>query len=329
MPDTRRIRVGFIGCGGNAQHHMSQVLGLKEFEIAALCDPSPAMLERSKDRYPALASIPTFSDHLAMLDAVKLDAVEISTPHTTHHEQIVAALDRGLHVLCEKPMVCSVADAHDVIARRDRAGKVCLLSYQRHYDAGFRYVRERIASGEFGKVTFINALQCQEWKALTRGSWRQDPALSGGGQLNDSGSHLLDIILWVTGLAVDRVAAFIDNCGTAVDINSALSIAFKGGAQGNISIVGDAPSWHEDVTIWCEKGFFILRNGRPLAICDANGNRYAFEGLSGGSYPDRNFLDAILGRDEVQSPFECGLRVIELTEAAWKSAAAAGAPITV
>jgi predicted dehydrogenase len=146
--------------------------------------------------------------------------------------------------------------------------------------------------------------------------------------LNDSGSHLLDIILWATGLGVEKVSAFIDNCGTPVDINSALSLVFKGGAQGNISVVGDAPDWHEDLTIWCENGFFLMRNGK-LQVCDGRGNRFTFDQMRGGSFPDKNFVDAIKGRDTVQSPFVSGLRVIELTEAAWKSAAQGGAVVEV
>lgn len=322
-----RIRIGFIGSGGNARHHMGQVLGLSEASIVAIADPNPAMIQAARRQHAALADTPAFADFRRMLDTVPMDAVEISTPHTTHKEQILEALARGLHVLCEKPLVCSVADALEVISARDAARKVCLLSYQRHYQPEFRYIRSRIASGDLGPVTFVSALQCQNWKNGTRGSWRQDPALSGGGQLNDSGSHLLDIILWVTGLAVDSVSAYIDNCGTPVDINSALSMRFKGGAQGNISIVGDATDWHEDVTIWCEKGFFLMRNGR-LQVCDPSG-RYSFDNMRGGSFPDRNFIDAIRGRDDVQSPFECGLRVIELTEAAWRSGERNGAPVTV
>jgi len=323
-----KIRVGFIGSGGNARHHMGQVLKLDEMKIAALNDPNPAMLESAKRQYPALADVPTFADYRKMLDSVELDAVEISTPHTLHFEQIMESLDRGLHVLCEKPLVCTVAHAKEAIARLEASGKVGLLSYQRHYQPEFRYIREKIASGEFGKVQFVNALQCQNWKKGTAGTWRQDPALSGGGQLNDSGSHLLDIILWVTGLGVEKVSAFIDNCGTPVDINSALSLVFRGGAQGNISVVGDAPDWHEDLTIWCEGGFFLMRNGK-LQVCDARGNRFSFDQMRGGSFPDKNFVDAITGRDTVQSPFTCGLRVIELTEAAWQSAAQGGAAVEV
>jgi len=327
MTTDAKIRIGFIGSGGNARHHMGQVLGLAEAQIVALADPNPAMIEAARRQHAALADVPSFADYHEMLGQVQLDAVEISTPHTTHKEQILTSLGQGLHVLCEKPLVCSVADAHEVLVALEVTDRIGLLSYQRHFQPEFRYIRQRIASGDLGAVTFVSALQCQNWKNGTKGSWRQDPALSGGGQLNDSGSHLLDIILWITGLAVQSVSAFIDNCGTPVDINSALSVRFAGGAQGNISVVGDATDWHEDLTIWCEKGFFLMRNGK-LQVCDPSG-RYTFDNLRGGSYPDRNFVDAIRGRDQVQSPFECGLRVIELTEAAWRSGAQGGAPVSV
>ncbi len=327
MPDRAPIKVGFIGTGGNARWHMGTVLSIPDYRVVGLADPNPAMLHAAKKQHAQLSDVPAFSDWREMLDELQLDAVEISTPHTTHHEQIVAALDKGLNVLCEKPLVCTVAHAKDVIARLAAAGKVGLLSYQRHYQPEFRWIREKIASGAFGKVTFISALQCQGWKTGVAGSWRQDPALSGGGQLNDSGSHLIDIILWITGLKVETVSAYIDNCGTPVDINSAVALRFDGGAQATLSIVGDAPDWHEDVTIWCEGGVFFMRNGK-LQVADNNG-RYTFDNLRGGSTPDRNFADAILGRDQVQSPFECGLRVIELTEAAWKSAAQGSAPVAV
>src|SRR5579871_6510335 len=104
MPNEGKIRVGFIGSGGNARHHMGQVLKLDELQIAAINDPNPAMLEAAKRQYPALADVPAFADYKEMLSDVALDAAEISTPHTLHKEQIVAALDRGLHVLCEKPL---------------------------------------------------------------------------------------------------------------------------------------------------------------------------------------------------------------------------------
>src|SRR5205814_917634 len=103
---------------------MGQVLKLDEAEIAALDDPNPAMLEAAKKQHPALADVPTFADYHDMLNSVPLDAVEISTPHTLHREQILATLGKGLHVLCEKPLVCAVEHAHEVIAKLNESGKV-------------------------------------------------------------------------------------------------------------------------------------------------------------------------------------------------------------
>lgn len=317
-----------IGCGGIARHHLNQLTKMPDVEIAALCDPEFAQIERCHEAFPLLRDVRWFAEYREMLEAAELDAVHINSLHTQHCQQILDSFETGLHVLCEKPMVTTVADAHRVIEARDRSGKIGLLAYQRHTQAEFRYIKRRIDSGEFGKPTYIAALQGQEWKRATAGSWRQVPEHSGGGQLNDSGSHVLDIILWTTGLRAQNVAAFGDNRGTPVDIDSSLSVRFEGGAMASIAIVGDAPAWHEDITIYCERGAFYVRGGR-LTVQEADGARFEAENLKGGSNPDLNFVRAIQGVEEVQSPFEGGLRVIELTEAAWKSMAQNGAPVTV
>ena len=223
-------------------------------------------------------------------------------------------------------MVNRVVDAHALIKKIDASGLVVGLCYQRHTMPQFRFIRDKIASGEFGAVQFVNALQQQGWKKGTVGSWRQDPELSGGGQINDSGSHLLDIILWTTGLAPDKVSAFMDNRGTPVDINSAVSIKFTSGAQGSISIVGDSMGWYEDITIWCDKGSFYIRNQSTFHMQGADGEIISpdLADLPEGTDVDTNWINAIQGREEIAAPPICGLRTIELTEAAWKSAAAHG-----
>lgn len=316
------VRVGIIGTGGMAQGHISRLLQNPEARITALCDIRDVALEKTVERHPALKETPQFKDFREMIAGAELDAVHIDTPHTLHYEQIMTSLDHGLHVLSEKPMVCTVAHALDVLKKVEETGKVFVLGYQRHYQPEFLYIRDAIGSGLIGQVQFVQGLQCQGWLKGCAGQWRHDPALSGGGQLNDSGSHLLAVLLFTTGLSVDRVAAFIENFDVPVDINSALTLEFVGGAQGNISIVGNAPTWHEDLTIWGEKGIFFMRNNR-LEFCDANGKRHVptREEMPAGSTPDDNYIQAILGREPVGSPAIWGLRVIELTEAAWKSAA--------
>ncbi|UCH34820.1 MAG: Gfo/Idh/MocA family oxidoreductase [Armatimonadota bacterium] len=311
-----KIRVGFIGCGGIAVGHFKRLLEVPRCEVVALNDTSEDSLKRFVERAPEAAELPTYSDYKQMLDEVELDAVEIATPHTVHFEQAMEALNRGLHVLLEKPMVCRVDDAKQIIQTAKKKKLVVVVSYQRHYDGGYRYVRQAVQKGVLGKVHFVSAMQAQSW--YPGYGWRGDPALAGGGQLNDSGSHLIDIILWTTGLVPKEVFAYIDNMGARVDILSAISVEFQGGALANISVVGHAPGWWEDFSIWGDKGALYLRGGKILLQKDGKLQDVTGKAKGTGN-ADRNFIEAIRGKAEVQSDAVGGLRVIQLTEAAWDS----------
>jgi len=323
-----KIRVGIIGVGGMSYGHINGFLKSPDSEIVGLCDIVQTQLDRAFERVPELKGVPTYLDYKDLLAAGGLDAVEISSPHTPHFPQIMDSLDAGLHVLSEKPLVCTTEHAKAVIAKRDEVGKVLMIGYQRHFQSQYRYIRKMVADGVLGDIHFISALQCQSWKRGQVGKWRQDPALSGGGQLNDSGSHLVDVILWTSGLTAEEVTGYIDNRGTQVDINSAISIKFTNGAQGTITIVADTSvGFYEDFTIWGEKGTIFYRNGKVFYCDDAGQMSEPTEMPEGGS-TDQGFLDVILGRSQNWVPAECGLRVIELTEAAWKSGET-GKPVSV
>jgi predicted dehydrogenase len=318
---AEKVRIGLIGCGGIMNMHVNQLAPVRAARVVALADPSDAMLDRLVSRHPRLERLPRFADYEDMLSEVDMDGVIIASPHTLHYEQVMTCLDRGLHVLSEKPLVCSVKHAKSVMQKAQRKDRVLMISYQRHFSPAFRYARDLVAAGKIGRVTFVQALQAQEWLLGTRGTWRQNPALSGGGQLNDSGSHLMDIILWVTGLVPDVVYAEIDNRRTKVDILSGLTVRFRGGAIGSLAVVGDAPGWWEDVTYYGEKGAIYIREGRillqsgyPKTKVEDVTERKRYRGNA-----DKNFVDSILGRDEPQTPAIWGLRVMQLTEAAWES----------
>ena len=322
---ARKVKLGLIGCGGFMHQHVTQISEVKSAEIAALVDPSRASIRRMVRSHPSLAQVPRFADYRDMLAEVELEGAVIASPHSLHFEQIMACLEAGVNVLCEKPMVCRVEQARAVIRKAQRKKLVAMVSYQRHADPVFRYARKLIAEGKLGRVTFVSALLAQEWLRGTKGTWRQDPELSCGGELNDSGSHLIDIILWVTGLVPETVFARIDNCGTKVDILSALTFTFKGGAVGNLSVVGDAPGWWEEITFYGKKGALYYRDGRLFHHVPKKSGWGATvtevtKKLRYRSTPDKNFVNSILGKDEPQSPPECGLRVAQLTQAAWESA---------
>jgi predicted dehydrogenase len=322
------VRIGLIGCGGMARAHLRQLSRIEDARVVALADPDASQIEKCRQAFPGLADARDYADWREMLEREDLEAVEVGTPHSQHAEQTLAAFERGLHVLCEKPLVTSLDDADRVIEARDRSGKVGLLSYQRHYSPLFRRLRAELASKRFGEITFVSALLGQQWKTLTAGSWRQDPMISGGGQLNDSGSHIVDVLLWATQLRPASVAALCDNRGAPVDIDSAVTVRFESGAFGSINVLGDFPIWHESWTFGCERGGFLLQDDR-LTLLDADGRReeQQDEGPDTAQNPDQNFIGAILRGEPVESTFENGREVLRLTVAAWRSAANGGAPV--
>jgi len=321
MPKDK-IRVAFIGCGGNARGHGRRIAAQPDAEVVGICDVSEAAIQAFRGIDGVGPKVPAFTDHKEMLAAVKPDAVVISTPHTLHFQQIMDSLDAGCHVLVEKPMVCTVEHARKVIAKVEETGKHLMIGYQRHFSPIYMYCRDVVQSGELGKVHFVAAHQSQNWYRSQKGKWRQDPALSGGGQLNDSGSHLLDILLWILETRPEEVFAMMDCLDTQVDILTAMTIRFDTGALCNISVVGHSVGrMHEDMTIWMENGTLFVRDGKlyreeqNTGMVEVTGDQ-----LPKGGEKDRAFLDLVLGKAENAVDATNGLRVIQLTEAAWKSA---------
>ncbi|MCX5758535.1 MAG: Gfo/Idh/MocA family oxidoreductase [Candidatus Hydrogenedentes bacterium] len=264
---AKKLRIGFIAAGGISHGHWHRMHATGKAVVVALNDPSKASLKRFYERCPGSEELPTYADYRDMLKNEQLDGVVVQSPHYVHFEQSMAALKAGLHVLSEKPMVCTIKHAKTLMAQANSSKKILMISYQRHFDPSFRYIREQIAKGTIGEVQYVQAIQGQEWLRAVRGAWRQILAESCGGQLNDSGSHLVDIVMWISGMKVTEVAAYSVNFETEVDINSTLAMKFENGALGSLSVIGNAPSWYEDHTIVGSKGAFYLRqDGKETLI---------------------------------------------------------------
>jgi predicted dehydrogenase len=337
------MSLGLIGCGGNMRAHARRLLEISEAKITAVVEPNAENVQKAVEQYPDLARLPVYADHAEMLRREQPEAVVISTPHTLHAQQILDSLAAGCHVLCEKPMTCTVAEARAVCAAARRSGRVVMVSYQRHQQALYRWMRRFIQDGNLGDLQFVAAQQYQSWYEgrLAGKGWRHLPHLSGGGQLNDSGSHMVDILLHVTGLQPEAVSAFQQNLGLEVDINMAINVRFAGGAIGNIAILGQAPGIggmvYEDVTITGDRaGLYYRMMAQPekkavlqLRLRGKTEPEPELPDLPESSNPDHAFIDVIRGRAENEAPPECGLRTIQLSEAAWKSAAEGGTPVKV
>ncbi len=312
------LRVGIIGAGGIMCSHAQRMEQTGEATVVSIAEPSSASVARFRESTKLDPVV--YHDFREMLSREPLDCVLVGSPHTMHLEHITVALQAGLHVLTEKPMVCSVADARTVldVARKSRG--IFMISYQRHLDPRFLWIKQQIESGSLGRLTYISSVLLQEWLYVAAGTWRHDPALSGGGELNDSGTHFLDVLRWVGG-PVQQVHAYADNRGTRVDINTTVNMRFASGALASLDVVGDAHGFWEDWTFSCERGTILYRNG-DLRLLRLGEGAYPVEQSqlppSTGD-PDRAFVDAVLGRCEVPIPGRIGLEVIALTESIWTS----------
>lgn len=313
-----KVRVGCIGAGGNAQWHGQRMAELHEVELVAVADPS----EGSREAFVSRANRPEmrqFTAHADMLSQVPLDAVVISTPHTLHYEQVKDALNAGLHVLVEKPMTCSAREAKDLLELAKRVNKILQVSYQRHVQPDFQCIRDAIARGDIGKLTSVTASLYQDWKQLTTHTWRQEPALSGGGFLMDSGSHIIDVLLWTTGLKPIEVRPFFHQRGTQVEIDSFTSIRFENGVIAGLNLIGSAPCWFETYVFCGEEGGIFYDNGK-ITLRRRNQEPIVPELKKAGTNPDKSFIDAILGRGEVMVSGEYAYEVIQCTEMIYEAA---------
>jgi len=298
-----KIRLAMVGCGGNSGGHAHGLKANPDVQIVAGVDVNKEVVDKYIDRI--LADVDprpvAYNDLKTMLDEVKPDAVLISTPHTLHFKQGMMALDAGCHVYMEKPMVTASEDAYTLAEKVKETGKVFVIGYNTPCSPNFYYLREVIRNNKLGKLELIIGYITQNWLKATKGTWRQVPALSGGGQAYDSGAHLLNSLCWSVECPVAEVFSFIDNCGSDVDINSSINVKFENDVMASIVVSGNCPSPGGTHMA------FIFDNGRIEIDGWGGGWIKVFEGdkfvenppitaeMSAGR-ADYNFIDAILGR---------------------------------
>lgn len=316
------MRIGILGCGGIATWHAKQLAEMDEVEIAALCDVSDEMMESFCQKLEGkLDGVPRYNDPAAMYAEAKLDAVVIATPHTLHYQHGMQALDAGCHVFMEKPMVTAADDAYRLAEHVEKTKKIFTVGYCTPATRPFGFLRDKIRSGDYGKLELVTGYLCQDWLRLTAGKWRQDPALSGGGQAYDSGAHLMASLVWSVENPVAEVFAFVDNHGTQVDINSAIAVRFENGVLATLCIGGNCAQGGQHMSFVFEKGRVEIDGwGGSYVKVFAEGEEEEPDLGEGNVTPIRNFVDAVLGRDDAKTTPVHGIYHTELMDAIYASA---------
>jgi predicted dehydrogenase len=320
-----KVKVAILGCGGMAGAHARRLKPNPDVQIVALSDVSEPHVQKFIDRHLADydPKPPIFTDPARMYSEAKPDAVVIVTPHTLHFEHGMQALEAGCHVLMEKPMVTDSGQAHELANFVKKTGKILTVGYNTPCTPTFRYLRDVVRKGELGKLETVTGWLAQNWKQGTTGSWRQDPALSGGGQMYDSGAHLFNSLVWTVEQPISEVFAFIDKMGTPVDINGTVNIRFANGTLATITIVGNCPNDGAGMYLTFEKGRVEVDgwSGSYIKLFRGGEGEVKELPLTGkAETPDDNFINAILGRDQPQTTPLNGVNQSELMDAIYESA---------
>jgi len=198
MPGDR-FRAGVIGTSWWAElEHLPGLAARADVEVAALCGRNPERLAALAARFGVPA---TFTDWREMIARGGLDVLVIATPNALHHPQAMAAIDAGLHVVCEKPLALDVSQAREMAARADAAGRKTLTFFTHRAVAAAAHVKRIVGEGFLGRplhvsTQYLSASHLREGKPL---AWRMRRAESGTGALGDIGSHVVDLVRWWLG----------------------------------------------------------------------------------------------------------------------------------
>lgn len=188
-----KLRVGVIGVGGIAKWHMPGWAASDQAEVVAGCDIDEDVLRQWGDEHDIEQLVTDATD---LFTDPAIDVVDICTPNNTHAPLAIGALEAGKHVLCEKPLAPTPAEVEDMIAARDRSGKMLMTAQHHRFQGTSKAMRAEINRGALGDIYHARCWMLRRAAVPTRPGFILKEN-SGGGPCIDIGVHILDLALWL------------------------------------------------------------------------------------------------------------------------------------
>ncbi len=248
------IRVGVAGLGKMGLSHLAMIKAHPDVDVAAVCDPAGYVV----DVLGKYTGVRTFTSYTAMLAEAELDAVLISTPSRLHAGMVRAALDRGLHVFCEKPFVLDPAEGDELARLAEAKGLVNQVGYHYRFVAAFQEVKRLLDMGAIGEVTHVKAEAYGPVVLKPKGSTWRTQRSEGGGCLYDYAAHPINLVNWYFG-APSNVGGSALNKIFSRDTEDEVygTLYFDGGKTAQISVNWSDESFRKmstQLTIWGTAG---------------------------------------------------------------------------
>jgi predicted dehydrogenase len=305
---------------------MEPMLALRSTALVGFVETDTYARDMVRVLYEANGKVlPPFYDSIKALikDQGAPDAALICTPHVLHYENACACLQAGTDVLLEKPMVMNASEARRLIRVRDKTGRLLVVAFPGSLSPAVRKAKQMIADGVIGEVCSVSGSIYQNWKACTVGRWRQNPAISGGGFLFDTGSHLVNTVVDVLDEDVVSVSALLNNRGVPVEITSSVSAQTRSGIMISLCGAGDSVDCRSNIFVFGNQGVLDVDAwGGHLRLSRGTGDATAFEDVTRrkNESPWQTFLKVRAGKLENPCPAEVGLRFARLMDMIRESA---------
>lgn len=340
----KRVRIGIIGAGWWATSaHIPAIKIHPAAELVAVQSREQAKAQRVARDFGAQHACTAVEE---LLSLPELDGVIISTTPNVHFAQARAALERGLHVLVEKPMTFTAAEARELVELAAQKQLQLLISCPWHFTPHGLKARRLIQSGALGEIKMVSVLMTNPVDKLLRGlsttpthdavkvyveprkGSYSDPAVAGGGQIYCQVSHAAAYLMFLTGQRAAEVYARFEHDGSPNDLYNALTVVLENGTLVSLASTAATPLCERnyEVRIFGTRAVLQLELWRgAMSLTDFDNQRTQFAPLVPDEiYPSQapalNFVDAILGKAPNGSPGELGLAAMEIIEAACESA---------
>ncbi|WP_238996470.1 Gfo/Idh/MocA family protein [Paenibacillus pinistramenti] len=357
--NKKKLRFGFIGCGGIAnQKHFPALAALNdEVELVAFCDIIEERAAQAAKQY-GVENASVYTDYKELLKDESLDVVHVLTPNVSHSYITVDALEAGKHVLCEKPMAINTEEAQKMLDAAKRTGKKLTIGYQNRCRVDSLALHEACENDELGDIYFAKAHAVRRKAVPTWGVF-PDKSKQGGGPLIDIGTHALDLTLWnmnnykpkmVVGSTYQKLkdnpmgnmfgpwdpetfevedSAFgfikMEN-GATIYLEAAWALNVLDGKEAQVTLCGTKAGAEMRGKAFLDEGYVVFntaQHGQLVETAPSDGGGVAYfsgESRRANDVEARMWVDALLNDKEPLVKPEQALVVTQILEAIYKSA---------
>lgn len=319
---NRTLRVGLIGAGGIGRTHLASYGRVREAQVVAIADIHGDAAQAAAQQAGAQA----FREVEEMLERVELDAVDICTPPSAHLEAALLAIERGLHILCEKPLAHHPDAARQMVRAAEEKGVKLMTAFCHRFHPPIAALKRLIEAGELGEVVMFRNRFAGPFKGVEE-RWFSDKEVAGGGVLMDTSVHSIDLFRFLVG-EVARVQAVTRQTNPAISKVEDTAIALLSTSDNRMGVV--EASWS------LAAGFNVVEvygteGAAMVHYWDGFKSRYKTNRMDDWQPleevgPDRfvgeiqHFVDACLGRTDLQVTGYDGLRAVEIVYQAYAAA---------